>query len=157
MFFRKKEKKTEIGSPVEGTLMTLNEVNDGVFSTGMMGSGFAVNPSSSFIVAPVDGEVTMVFPTGHALGIKTEFGLEILLHVGIETVNLNGKGFKVNVSKGQKVKCGDLLVEVNLDIIKEEKLDPFVLVIFSNGQDFNLKKIKEESQITSGETIYYVI
>lgn len=121
-----------ICSPFTGTAMNLKEVNDGVFSEGLLGVGMAVEPSSGKLTSPVKGTVEMVFDTKHAYALSTESGLEVLIHVGIDTVSLEGKPFEVKVKAGDKVKVGDLLAEVDLDQIKNAGLKTVTPIIISN-------------------------
>lgn len=137
-----KQNKNEIlefVSPVEGKVMELSEVEDKVFSQGSMGNGFAVELTSGTVRAPFSGEVTVVFPTGHAIGMKRADGLEVLIHIGMDTVELNGKGFSLKVKQGDYVSAGDVLVEVDLDYIKSEGKSLVSPVVFPNGQAVSLK------------------
>ena len=137
-----KQNKNEIlefVSPVEGKVMELSEVEDKVFSQGIMGNGFAVELTSGTVRAPFSGEVTVVFPTGHAIGMKRADGLEVLIHIGMDTVQLNGKGFSLKVKQGDYVSAGDVLVEVDLDYIKSEGKSLVSPVVFPNGQAVSLK------------------
>lgn len=129
----------EFVSPVEGKVMELSEVEDKVFSQGSMGNGFAVELTSGTVRAPFSGEVTVVFPTGHAIGMKRADGLEVLIHIGMDTVELNGKGFSLKVKQGDYVSAGDVLVEVDLDYIKSEGKSLVSPVVFPNGQAVSLK------------------
>ena len=129
----------EFVSPVEGKVMELSEVEDKVFSQGIMGNGFAVELTSGTVRAPFSGEVTVVFPTGHAIGMKRADGLEVLIHIGMDTVQLNGKGFSLHVKQGDYVNAGDVLVEVDLDYIKSEGKSLVSPVVFPNGQAVSLK------------------
>ena len=129
----------EFVSPVEGKVMELSEVEDKVFSQGIMGNGFAVELTSGTVRAPFSGEVTVVFPTGHAIGMKRADGLEVLIHIGMDTVELNGKGFSLKVKQGDYVSAGDVLVEVDLDYIKSEGKSLVSPVVFPNGQAVSLK------------------
>ena len=136
-----KQNKNEIlefVSPVEGKVMELSEVKDKVFSQGIMGNGFAVELTSGTVRAPFSGEVTVVFPTGHAIGMKRADGLEVLIHIGMDTVQLNGKGFSLHVKQGDYVNAGDVLVEVDLDYIKSEGKSLVSPVVFPNGQAVSL-------------------
>ena len=128
----------EFVSPVEGKVMELSEVEDKVFSQGIMGNGFAVELTSGTVRAPFSGEVTVVFPTGHAIGMKRADGLEVLIHIGMDTVELNGKGFSLKVKQGDYVSAGDVLVEVDLDYIKSEGKSLVSPVVFPNGQAVSL-------------------
>lgn len=134
-----KNEVLEFVSPVEGKVMKLSEVEDKVFSQGSMGNGFAVELTSGTVRAPFSGEVTVVFPTGHAIGMKRADGLEVLIHIGMDTVELNGKGFSLKVKQGDYVSAGDVLVEVDLDYIKSEGKSLVSPVVFPNGQAVSLK------------------
>ena len=134
-----KNEVLEFVSPVEGKVMELSEVEDKVFSQGIMGNGFAVELTSGTVRAPFSGEVTVVFPTGHAIGMKRADGLEVLIHIGMDTVQLNGKGFSLHVKQGDYVSAGDVLVEVDLDYIKSEGKSLVSPVVFPNGQAVSLK------------------
>lgn len=138
-FFNKKEKKDKndmcIVSPVSGELLNISEVPDEAFSQKMMGDGFAVKSHDGTVVSPVDGEVQLVFETKHAIGLKTDNNLEILLHFGIDTVNLNGEGFEVFVKAGDKVKAGDRLMQVDLEYIKANAKSDITPVIFTNLEE----------------------
>ena len=128
----------EFVSPVEGKVMELSEVEDKVFSQGMMGNGFAVELTSGTVRAPFSGEVTVVFPTGHAIGMKRADGLEVLIHIGMDTVELNGKGFSLQVKQGDYVSVGDVLVEVDLNYIQSEGKSLVSPIVFPNGQVVSL-------------------
>lgn len=122
----------ELAAAVEGSYVPLSDVADPVVSGGTLGQGFAQNPVSGDVFAPVSGTVTAVFPTGHAYGIHTANGLDVLVHLGIDTVDLNGKGFEAKVKKGQKVHMGDKLAHMDLDTIKAAGMDPVVMVLITN-------------------------
>lgn len=126
-------KAKTIYSPLAGTAIPLEDVEDPVFSQGMMGLGVGIIPSEGKLYAPVDGTVAAVFPTGHAVGMETADGMEILLHIGIDTVEMKGKGFKAVVAQGDKVKAGDLLVEFEPDVIKEAGYKDTTMVLVSNA------------------------
>ena len=113
------ELKSEVlQSPLTGELVNLTDVPDEVFASGVMGKGIAVNPSEGKVFAPANCEVTTLFPTGHAIGLKTSNGTEILIHIGMDTVKMNGEGFKTHVVQGDKVKAGQLLIEFDIEKIK---------------------------------------
>lgn len=126
-------KINEFVSPAAGTVMELGQVDDQVFSQGLMGTGFAIDLTDGAIKAPFDGEVIMTFPTGHAIGLRDEHGLEVLIHIGMDTVELGGKGFDVRVSEGQKVRQGDLLINVDLDVLKENGKPAVSPVVFTQN------------------------
>ncbi len=123
----------EVYSVADGQVVALEQVKDPVFSQKMMGDGFAVEPENGNIVSPVSGTVSSVFPTKHALGIVTEAGLEVLVHIGLDTVSLEGKPFTVHVAEGQKIAVGDLLVTADLDAIRAAGRETSTIVVFTNG------------------------
>ena len=123
----------EVYSVADGEVIALEQVKDPVFSQKMMGDGFAVEPENGNIVSPVSGTVSSVFPTKHALGLVTEAGLEVLVHIGLDTVSLEGKPFTVHVAEGQKVAAGDLLVTADLDAIRAAGRETSTIVVFTNG------------------------
>lgn len=128
----KKKKIIKVKSPVNGIAIDITTVNDQVFATKMIGDGIAFEPSEGILYSPVDGEIVNVFPTKHAVGIKTREGIEILIHIGIETVNLKGEGFESCVSEKQKVKAGDELMSFDLNLIKSKGYETTILVIITN-------------------------
>lgn len=131
--FSKRQKDIEIYSPVNGTIVDLNEVPDPVFAQRMVGDGIAVNPDDGIIVSPVDGEVVQLFPTLHAVGLKTPEGLEVLIHIGIDTVELKGEGFTAFIKQGDKVSVGTPLIQVDLDKLKASGKSVVTPVILTNG------------------------
>lgn len=138
LFSRKK--KEEFVSPMTGALLPLEQVPDPVFAEKVMGDGFAVELSDGKVTAPVSGTVMTAFPTGHAFGIRTKDDIEILIHIGIDTVNLEGRGFDVHVREGDTVKQGDLLVQVDVEYIKEQEKSVVSPVIFTSGEKIELLK-----------------
>lgn len=122
-----------LSTPAAGEIIDLSEVNDPTFASGSLGEGFAIIPTDGKIYSPVNGEVSTVFPTKHAIGVVSEEGAEILIHIGIDTVNLNGKYFQSAVSDGKKVRKGDLLMEVDLQELIKEGYDPTTMVIVTNS------------------------
>jgi sugar PTS system EIIA component len=129
---KKVESDNTILQPLEGEIVPLDVVPDPVFSQKMIGDGFAVNPTNGTVVSPVDGEVISVFPTKHAVSVKSADGREILIHVGLETVTLNGEGFTAFVSDGQRVQKGQKLLEADFQAIKEKVPSIITPVIFTN-------------------------
>ena len=123
----------EVYSVADGEVIALEQVKDPVFSQKMMGDGFAVEPTNGNIVSPVSSTVSSIFPTKHALGLVTEAGLEVLVHIGLDTVSLEGKPFTVHVAEGQKVAAGDLLVTADLDAIREAGRETSTIVVFTNA------------------------
>lgn len=150
--FKKKEEKKDLVlvSPVNGELLDISNVPDEVFAQKMMGDGFAIKSNDGLVVSPVDAEVQLVFETKHAIGLKTESGLEMLIHFGVDTVKLKGEGFDVFVETGDKVKAGDKLMQVNLDYIKENAKSDISPVIFTNLEEGKAVKV-ELGNVTAGE------
>ena len=138
MFGLFKKKKTEylLGAPAKGKAVPLSEVNDPTFSEGMLGQGVAVIPSEGKIYAPIDGEVGMVFDTLHAVSLTADCGAEVLIHVGLDTVKMNGDGFVGHVQAGDKVKKGDLLLEVDLEKVKAAGYDTITPMLICNTDDY---------------------
>jgi len=145
-----KRKKNQFVAFMTGQVIELEKVEDQVFSSKMMGDGYAIEPSDGKVVSPVDGEITVAFPTGHAYGIKTKDGKEILLHLGIDTVELEGKGFTPHVKVGDKVKAGDHIADMDLELIKRENKPLTSMLIFTSGESVDVKKIDE--MVTIEET-----
>lgn len=133
-------KKEEFVSPMTGILHPMEEVPDPAFSEKLMGDGFAVELTGSEVKAPFAGRIEAAFPTGHAFGIKTKDGLEILIHIGIDTVSLEGAGFEVRAKEGDMVKQGDVLVKVDVDYVKGQGKSVYSPVIFTSGQKITLLK-----------------
>lgn len=131
----KENKDIIIGAPIEGEAVFIKEVNDPTFSEEILGKGIAIRPSNGRVVAPVNGEIAIMFKTKHAVSLVSEQGVEILIHVGLETVNLQGEYFKSYVQEGDKVKAGDLLVEFDIEKIKEAGYDTTSPVVICNTVD----------------------
>jgi len=129
-----------IPSPVSGQIVSLEKVSDSVFASGAMGQGFAVVPTEGKVIAPVSGQVTAIFASKHAIGIRSENGMEILIHVGIDTVRLDGTHFELHVAQDQKIEPGDVLITFDIESIQAEGYDIITPVIFTN--------LSEERQIT---------
>lgn len=147
MFGLFKNKSNEISTPVNGVVVDLKEVNDPVFSEKMMGEGFAVKPSDGKIHAPIKGTIKSVFPSLHALTLEADDGLDILIHIGLDTVELNGAGFSSTIQEGQKVKSGDLLVQVDRAFLAENKKDDIVIVVFPEMKDKKITVNMGEKQV----------
>ena len=126
----------KLRSPIVGEVVALSEVNDPVFSSGVMGQGIAVKPSKGVVYAPADAEIAIAFPTGHAYGLKTDNGAEILIHVGIDTVSMNGEGFEAKVSQGDRVRAGDIIGTFDSEVIAANGLDDTTMVIITNTMDY---------------------
>lgn len=143
----------EVHSVAEGQVIELEKVQDPVFSQKMMGDGFAVEPANGQIVSPVAGKVTSVFPTKHALGLVTESGLEVLVHIGLDTVSLEGKPFTVKVEEGQTVVAGDLLVEADLDAIREAGRATSTVVVFTNAAAIQSVTLTQTGQLPADAVV----
>ena len=151
MMFNLFKKKEELISPVSGSLIPITEVNDQVFSKKLMGDGFAILPEEGDIYAPMSGTISFYFPTKHALGIKTENEVEVLIHMGLDTVELQGEGFISCVNEGQKVKQGEKLAIMDLKAIKAKGYDCTVIIIFPKSTVESLEtyiNIKHHQKIT---------
>ena len=142
-----------IQTPIVGDVVALSNVNDPVFSSGAMGQGIAVKPSQDVVYAPADAEVTIVFPTGHAYGLRTANGAEILIHVGIDTVSMNGEGFNQKVNQGDKVKAGDVLGTFDSAKIAAAGLDNTTMVIVTNTADFASVNPVASGSVAKGDAI----
>ena len=143
----------EVHSVAEGQVIELDKDQDPVFSQKMMGDGFAVEPANGQIVSPVAGKVTSVFPTKHALGLVTESGLEVLVHIGLDTVSLEGKPFTVKVEEGQTVAAGDLLVEADLDAIREAGRATSTVVVFTNAAAIKSVTLTQTGQLPADAVV----
>mgnify|MGYP000963020896 FL=1 len=145
-----------IQTPIVGDVIALSNVNDPVFSSGAMGQGIAVKPSQDVVYAPADAEVTIVFPTGHAYGLRTANGAEILIHVGIDTVSMNGEGFNQKVNQGDKVKAGDVLGTFDSAKIAAAGLDDTTMVIVTNTADYASVTPVASGSVVKGDAIIEV-
>ncbi|BCN29304.1 PTS beta-glucoside transporter subunit IIBCA [Anaeromicropila herbilytica] len=152
----KQRSEKTINSPMNGTLFNLSEVNDESFSKEMLGKGFAILPEEGKVYAPFDGTADMVFETGHALGISSETGEEILIHVGLDTVNLEGKYYTPKVNSGDSIKKGQLLLEFDLEKIKEAGYDVITPVILTNSDNYETFVIEEKKSVKAGEKVMVV-
>lgn len=139
----------EVYSVADGQVVALEQVKDPVFAQKMMGDGFAVEPANGNIVSPVSGTVSSIFPTKHALGIVTEAGLEVLVHIGLDTVSLEGKPFTVHVVEGEKVAAGDLLVTADLDAIRAAGRETSTVVVFTNGDAIKSVKLEKTGSLAA--------
>ena len=139
----------EVYSVADGQVVALEQVKDPVFAQKMMGDGFAVEPANGNIVSPVSGTVSSIFPTKHALGLVTEAGLEVLVHIGLDTVSLEGKPFTVHVAEGQKVAAGDLLVTADLDAIRAAGRETSTVVVFTNGDVLKSVKLEQTGSLAA--------
>ncbi|WP_096188530.1 PTS sugar transporter subunit IIA [Evansella halocellulosilytica] len=144
--------KDVLVSPLTGTVVSLSEVPDPTFAEKMMGDGIAVKPTNGTVVSPVHAEVVQLFPTKHAIGLKTVNGVEILIHIGIETVNMQGEGFKAFVEQGDKVAKGDKLIEFDIGLVEEKSDSTITPVIITNSDDVQSVEKEEGNEANAGET-----
>lgn len=154
--FKKKENKKVIGSPAKGQAVALGEVNDPTFAEEMLGKGAAVIPEEGKIYAPADGEIGMVFDTLHAVSMTTDFGAEILIHIGLDTVKMKGEGFTGHVKAGDHVKKGDLLLEVDLEKVKAAGYDTITPVIVCNTPDYSSVESVGKDAVNAGDDLIIV-
>ena len=143
-------------TPIVGDVVALADVNDPVFSSGAMGQGIAVKPSQGVVYAPADAEVSIAFPTGHAFGLKTTDGAEVLIHVGIDTVTMNGEGFEAKVAQGDKVKAGDVLGTFDSNKIAAAGLDDTTMVIVTNTADYASVAPVATGSVAKGDAVIEV-
>ncbi|RSL34598.1 PTS glucose transporter subunit IIA [Salibacterium salarium] len=145
-------KEVIIKSPVSGKYVDLTDIPDPTFSEKRMGDGFAVEPDEGKIVSPINGKIVQIFPSKHAIGIKSEEGLDILIHIGLENVSLKGIGFEVHVNEGDRIKTGDILIEFNLEEVVQDSMCAVTPVVFTEGSQV-VKMMREEvSDLIAGDT-----
>ena len=154
LFAKSENNKNSLYAPMAGQAVALSEVPDPAFSGGMLGDGIAVIPSSGEVLAPCDATVDMMFPTGHAVSLIADHnGAEILIHVGLDTVTLNGAPFQIVVESGQKVKKGDLLFIADLDAIEKAGLPTITPVLVCNSDDYATFNTTTGKTVAQGETV----
>ena len=140
-------------APLNGQVVPLSEVKDEVFSSGSMGKGVAIEPQEGKVCSPLDGEVVMVFPTGHAIGLKSTSGAEVMIHIGMDTVELDGKGFTTLVKKGQSIKKGEPLINFDLEAIKKAGFEITTPVIVTNSNNYHEVNVVANGTITIGDPL----
>lgn len=143
--------KNNIYSPIKGRQVPLESVNDPVFAEMMMGDGVAIIPTTNEVYSPATGFVSVVFPTKHAIGIEADNGARIIIHIGIETVNLNGKGFDIKINQGDRVEVGQYIGSINLDLIKKQ-YDSTTMIVIENSSEFILNKDCDD-MVSCGDVI----
>ncbi|KQU59866.1 PTS glucose transporter subunit IIA [Bacillus sp. Leaf406] len=151
--FGKKEESPKtilVVAPLSGTIKSLEEVPDPVFSQKMMGDGIAILPDNGKVVSPVDGEIMQLFPTKHAVGIKASNGAELLIHIGLETVSMKGEGFEAHVSEGSKVQAGDPLITFDVSLVEEKAKSTITPIILTNGDDMGELVKKDGTKVEAG-------
>ncbi|WP_195989199.1 beta-glucoside-specific PTS transporter subunit IIABC [Clostridium sp. D53t1_180928_C8] len=149
--------KITIASPLNGEIVPLKEIKDETFASEMMGKGIAINPAEGKVVSPINGTVQMIFKTKHAIGLKSDDGAEVLIHIGMDTVQLDGKYFTAHVKDGDKVNVGDTLVEFDMDAIKNEGYELITPVIITNTIDYLEIVPKEVKSVNTGDTVITIL
>ena len=145
-------KNIEIYAPLTGEYVKIEDIPDPVFAQKMMGEGFGINPTEGEVLSPIEGKVDNVFPTKHAIGLKADNGLELLVHIGLDTVQLDGEGFEVLVNSGDTVQVGDPLVKFNLEYISNNAKSVISPVIITNTDQTSAININDVNAIVKGET-----
>ncbi len=153
LFGKKDNNKLEVSAVCNGEVIDLSQVDDAVFAEKMMGDGFAMNPSKGEIVAPFDGEISLLIDSKHAVTVKSNDGVEVLIHVGIDTVNLGGKHYDAKVNTGDKVKKGDVLVTFDIPAIQAEGYKITTPVIVVNTDEFSGMEITKKGDVTALESV----
>ncbi len=154
--FQNKPKEKVVFSPLNGQVIPLSNVKDPVFADGILGKGAAIVPSEGRLVSPVSGTILNIFPTLHAIGIQSDDGLEILIHLGVDTVELEGKYFKSNISEGDKVSVGDLLIEFQIEEIKNAGYDITTPIVVTNSDQYETIEAIPEQNIKAGEKLIII-
>lgn len=154
-FGKQQPKEETITAPLDGTMVPLEDVPDPVFAQKMMGDGIAIDPADGDVVAPVDGEIVQLFPTKHAIGLRSEAGVELLIHVGIDTVSMNGEGFTAYVKAGDRVKRGERLLSVDFSLVRDKAKSAVTPIIITNGDALESLEKKAGTSATKGETVLF--
>lgn len=137
LFKKKVDNLLLINTPIKGRVMDITEVSDDVFSQKMVGDGVAIDPSEGLVIAPIDGEVIQIMDTKHAIALKSANGVELLIHIGIDTVEMKGEGFEIHCNPGDRVKTGDLLVTFNLELVKEKAKSTLTPIVITNMEELS--------------------
>ncbi|AGT33826.1 PTS glucose transporter subunit IIA [Geobacillus genomosp. 3] len=156
-FGKQQPKEETITAPLDGTIVPLEDVPDPVFAQKMMGDGIAIDPADGDVVAPVDGEIVQLFPTKHAIGLRSEAGVELLIHVGIDTVSMNGEGFTAYVKAGDRVKRGERLLSVDFSLVRDKAKSAVTPIIITNGDALESLEKKAGTSATKGETVLFQV
>ena len=152
LFGKGKEVNKEIEAPLTGEYINIENIPDPVFAQKMMGEGFGINPTEGEVVSPIEGKVDNVFPTKHAIGLKADNGLEILVHIGLDTVQLDGQGFEILVSSGDTVQVGDPLLKFDLEYIRNNAKDVISPIIITNSDQTESIHVNDVKAVIKGET-----
>ena len=145
-----------INSPIKGSLIKLKDLSDPAFSQGFLGEGAGIMPAEGKVYAPFDGVISSIFPTKHAIGLVSDQGVEMIIHIGIDTVNLKGKGFKSKLSDGDKVKTGQLIMEFDIKVIQKEGYLIETPIGVTNMDSFGGLEITEKTELTTSDIIFEV-
>ena len=145
-------KEIEIYAPLTGEYINIENIPDPVFAQKMMGEGFGINPTEGEVVSPIEGKVDNVFPTKHAIGLKADNGLEILVHIGLDAVQLDGQGFEILVSSGDTVQVGDPLLKFDLEYIRNNAKDVISPIIITNSDQTESIHVNDVKAVIKGET-----
>ena len=158
LFFKKKKKDDaiEIKAYFEGTVLPLEKVNDPMFSDKLMGDGVAIEPDAGNLYAPVDGKVASIFDTKHAIGFVLDNGAEVLMHIGMDTVELNGEGFDLGVSVGDEVHAGELMGSVDLDFVKSKGKETVTPIVLTAMDEYKIEFVKTEGHVNIGDVLYKI-
>ena len=146
-----------VTAPIQGRALPLSEVEDQTFASGMLGPGMAIDPAGGPVVSPIDGEILVAFPTGHAYGLRSASGVELLIHVGMDTVQLEGKHFAPKVKAGDKVRRGTPLVEVDWDAVKAAGYKTVTPIVVSNATAFGGVEEAASGEVNRGDALYAVV
>lgn len=155
--FEKNAKIISVKAVEDGRTIPMDQVNDPTFAQELLGPGIAIEPESGNVVAPIDGSIAMVMDTKHAICIQGEDGLEMIVHAGLDTVELQGKHYQTYVNVGDQVKAGDLLLEFDLDEIKKEGYDVTTPIVITNSAGYEIAKCLTETQVKAGEEVIQLI
>ncbi|WP_445613279.1 PTS sugar transporter subunit IIA [Geobacillus sp. YF-1] len=156
-FGKQPPKEETIVAPLSGTIVPLEDVPDPVFAQKMMGDGIAIDPTDGDVVALVDGEIIQLFPTKHAVGLRSEVGVELLIHVGIDTVSMNGEGFTAYVKTGDRVQRGERLLSVDVSLVRQKAKSAVTPIIITNGDALESLEKKAETSVTKGEMVLFQV
>lgn len=145
----------QITAPLSGDVRHLVEVPDLVFSRKLTGNGIAIKPATNNVISPFDGEVMQLFPTLHAIGIRSTAGIELLIHIGLDTVQLQGEGFEAFVKEGDKITAGQKLIEFDLDFIEKNATSTITPIIMMNGKKFKELELTKDLEVEAGNSVIF--
>ena len=148
-----KKKEISVAAPMQGTCVSIQEVSDPTFGQEILGKGVAIRPADGRVCAPADGVVSTVFPTRHAVGITTKDNVDLLIHVGLDTVKMDGRGFEILCRDGQEDKKGDLLIRADLELIRQEGYDTITPVVICNSDDFSQIEKRADGEVAVGDAV----